>query len=447
MVRKRLKRRGVAVGCAIALAGLAAGVGGTGASAAGTAHKAAVTTVNMIDLNGEQSTLGVVLPYFNKSYPNIKINVTYVPTPAALAQLETTQLAAGSGADIMLVLPGDGLPFSVWPLAAKGYLAPLNPKPKMPKGQQQPNLAQLALIQQRDGFKGKLYAYTPGVLTYGLWVNQTLFKKLGLSIPTTFPQLLNVCRKAKAAGVIPMALGGTNTQAVANLVTALAMATVDDKDPNFVQQRMKNKVTFSSYAGWTQALNNFQAMNAAGCFEFGAVGTAFPQATEDFSTGQALMDSEISDEYGQIETYHPSFQFEQVPWPAGSTPAMTGSETGLTPSFGVRANSTVKAAAETFLYWLAENPNDIGYAKTDGDIAQYDWTKGIVPSFISPALAALVKSGKLHGQEQFSWWNSAVSGALTTDVDGLLVGTENPSQVLADMDKAWVMGPDAPGAP
>ena len=48
----------------------------------------------------------------------------------------------------------------------------------------------------------------PTVALDGLFTNDTLFKKLGLKIPQTFSQLLDVCRKAKAAGTVRVILAG-----------------------------------------------------------------------------------------------------------------------------------------------------------------------------------------------------------------------------------------------
>ena len=53
-----------------------------------------------------------------------------------------------------------------------------------------------------------LFAFEPEVSPFGVFTNDTLFAKLGLKVPQTFPQLLDVCQKAKAAGTVALILAG-----------------------------------------------------------------------------------------------------------------------------------------------------------------------------------------------------------------------------------------------
>jgi multiple sugar transport system substrate-binding protein/raffinose/stachyose/melibiose transport system substrate-binding protein len=54
-------------------------------------------------------------------------------------------------------------------------------------------------------FDGKVYGIPYSIEYWGVWYNKTTFKKLNLSVPTTWAQFLKVCDALKAAGVTPMA--------------------------------------------------------------------------------------------------------------------------------------------------------------------------------------------------------------------------------------------------
>ena len=67
--------------------------------------------------------------------------------------------------------------------------------------------------------------------TGGIFTNDTLFAKLGRKIPPqTFSQLLAVCQKAKANGVVPMELGASGSGVVQQLVSDVALTTVYGRD-------------------------------------------------------------------------------------------------------------------------------------------------------------------------------------------------------------------------
>ena len=74
-------------------------------------------TLSMLALPQAQAGLQVLVPNFERVYPNITVNVTYVPNAAVLYQLETTELAAGNGPDLLSTIPGCGTPVSICVLA------------------------------------------------------------------------------------------------------------------------------------------------------------------------------------------------------------------------------------------------------------------------------------------------------------------------------------------
>ena len=107
-------------------------------------------------------------------------------------------------------------------LAKAGHLAPMVKKPWVKRS--------LPLVTSLDKVGQGLYAFEPTVSPFGVFTNDDRFKQLGLKVPQTFPQLLDVCRKAKAAGTPAVLLAGASQVRVGFLIGDLAVTTVYGKD-------------------------------------------------------------------------------------------------------------------------------------------------------------------------------------------------------------------------
>lgn len=58
------------------------------------------------------------------------------------------------------------------------------------------------------GYDGKYYGSPYDMGAVGMWYNKAIFKEVGIDVPKTWPELLDGVKKIKAAGYIPIALGG-----------------------------------------------------------------------------------------------------------------------------------------------------------------------------------------------------------------------------------------------
>jgi ABC-type glycerol-3-phosphate transport system substrate-binding protein len=201
---------GLLGGAALALGALA-----TPSALAGGGGTVTITTLALVL---QQATWDVMIPNFERAYPAIKIKVSYAASSAELYQLETTELAAGNAPDVLPTIPGAGTPISVVTLARAGQLAPMVDKPWTKRS--------VPLVTSLDKYGRALYSFTPTLGVFGMFTNDDLFGRLGLEIPQTFPQLLDLCRKAQAVGAVAYMLPGATQGSMANLVLALAVPTV-----------------------------------------------------------------------------------------------------------------------------------------------------------------------------------------------------------------------------
>ena len=391
-------------------------------------------TISLAANSMNQPAFQAVIANFERVNPSITVNATFLPN-AQLFQLEATELATGNAPDVLYVYPGCDNLVSICLLAKDGFLAPMVNKPWTRRS--------LPLVVSASKLRQVLYLFLPVVSPMGMFTNDTLFHKLGLTVPQTFAQLLSVCEKAKAAGTVAMLFPGGSTTALNLLLNDLAVATVYGKDKHWATKLKSGSVTFEGTAGWHQALQELVAMNNAGCFEPGATGYLTSTATTaQFAQGQGLMMPTPSNGKGLIDAGNPGFSFSFSPFPGGTAPGQTRSFLNLGGGLGVNAHSSPasQAAAQAFVDFAARPAQDALYAQVGGGVTQYEFLKQELPAFMSP-MASIVQDHDYVVAPASTWWNPNVDVALGQEGVGLLTGQATVDDVLNAMDAAWKQGP------
>jgi raffinose/stachyose/melibiose transport system substrate-binding protein len=374
----------------------------------------------------------VVIANFERVYPNIRIDPTYAPS-ATYAQLLATEFASGNAPDLLFVGPGCGSVGSVCVLGPAGDLAPMINVPWAKRS--------LPLVTSMSKVGPVLFGFEPVIQAVGMFTNDALFAKLGLKVPQTFPQLLDVCQQAKTAGTVAMLLPGANSPTVHALVMSLAVATVYGKDPHFNAELKAGTVSFDGSPGWHQALQEFLEMNTAGCFQAGATGSTSVEA--EFAQGQGLMLAGAnSGQRGVIDTYGPQFSYSMHPYPGGTSPEQTMAYINPAGLLSINAHSSPQnqAAAQAFVNFLARPEQDALYARVTGGVTPYEFLKGQLPAFLSAFAPLLAKHEYVIRPDDY-WWNANVRLALDQDALGLITGQVSIDDGLKAMDSAWKQGP------
>jgi raffinose/stachyose/melibiose transport system substrate-binding protein len=400
----------------------ALGVGASEARPAGGDQVA----ISVLAGNTAQPVFNVLIPNFERVYPNITVSVTYDPAGNVVQQVETTELAAGNAPDVVDSNLGCDSVVGICPLAKAGYLAPLV-NARWTKWE-------LPQVISLSKYGKTLYAFDPIITFNGLFTNDDLFKRLGLAVPQTFPQLLVVCAKAKAAGTIPLLISATS---IGHLLTDLALTSVYGGDPHWNDQLQAGKATFEGTAGWHTALQEFLDMNTAGCLEPGAAATTSDAADAEFAQGQALMYFAQTNHKGLIDALNPQFAYSQHPLPNADDPTRTAtfSVPGMW-SINAHASPQNQAAARTFIDFIARPKQDALYARLDGAVTQYQLLKGELPSYLSSFASTPIRINPA-----ILWQNAATGLALDTDSVGLVTGQTTIDDVLNAMDAASKQGP------
>jgi raffinose/stachyose/melibiose transport system substrate-binding protein len=249
--RRLALRAAIAVGVAVAFA---LGVGASEARPAGSDQVTITMMVNAPEEPGYQ----VLIPNFERAYPSIRVEATYPPSTALWYQLETTELAAGNGPDLVATRPARHAgPICV--LAKAGDLSPLVGELWLKWS--------VPLVTSLGKYGPGLYAFEPALTPYGMFTDDALFAKLGLKVPQTFSQLLSVCRAAKRDGTVAVLLaGGGGGTGLMVMIDDLAAATVYGPDPHWPTELRVGTVSFDGSPGWRGAAAICRN-NDAGCFE------------------------------------------------------------------------------------------------------------------------------------------------------------------------------------
>ncbi|MGO8694840.1 MAG: ABC transporter substrate-binding protein [Rectinemataceae bacterium] len=137
-----------------------------------------------------------LLAAFNQKYPNIEIKFDPTNPPDYNAALRL-QLQSGIGPDLMYARSYDtGLQ-----LFKDGYFADVSSLPGLKM-----EYSELARAPWADA-GGHSFAVPFCAVSHGVYYNKDIFDKLGLSVPKTWEEFLEVCQKIQAAGITPLANG------------------------------------------------------------------------------------------------------------------------------------------------------------------------------------------------------------------------------------------------
>jgi raffinose/stachyose/melibiose transport system substrate-binding protein len=432
MVRSRSSWRTGFAGAALSVVMVALGVG---AAEARSETKGDTVTIGLLAIVNSKPGYDVLIPNFERVYPNIRVNVTYVANNTDLYQLERTELAAGNAPELLGVSPGCGTPISVCTLAPAGYLVPLVKQPWVKWS--------VPLVTSADKYGSGLFAFSPQISPYGIFTNDDLFRKLGLKVPKTVTQLLDLCRRANAAGTAPIIVAGASGAFVAGLITVMAVATVYGQDKQWAAALKAGKVTFDGSPGWHQALQQFIDMNSAGCFQPGFTGVpSGTVAAGQFAQGQGLVYPNTSNNKAVLDAASPQFSYSFHPFPGGTSANQATTFLSINAAVGINAHSGAQnqAAAQTFVDFIARPKQNALFARVQGSLTQYEFLKGQIPDFM-PDFATVFEERDYVMNPPQSWWNPNVLLTLQQNGIGLITGQRSIDDVLKAMDAAWQQGP------
>ena len=404
-----------------------------GAAAASAKRGAQTVTISALWTTEQSLGFDILVKNFENVYPNIKVNVSYVPQ-ANIAATLATQIQAGNEPDLFEVNQGNQNGYSVFPLAAQGKLLAVGgPWVK------HVDAKSIQYFSRKHRLYGNPFFFTP----FAVMANVDLFKKIGATYPKSFSQLLSLCAKARANGLSAIANGLANNNGQTQLTYMAMEAFVYNKDPDFTLHLAQKKTTWSTSPLARNALNALVQMKDANCFEAGQAGTTSTSSEQQFETGNALMVTTTIAGYGRITTAMPSLHNPvAAPFPAASANDTVVVHLPL----GLSGSATTKypAAVRDFINFMGRPKQAALYANMSGAIPGYEALKGTLttlnttyaPTFYS-LFGPLMKAGKSVPLPGMLWPRADLPITFGTEMVGLFTGQKTVDQVLSDMDAAW----------
>jgi raffinose/stachyose/melibiose transport system substrate-binding protein len=327
---------------------------------------ASTTTIAVWDIQTgtQQKALLAEAAAFNQTHPDTTVKYTFITSayPTALS----VAMGAHHGPDIFMGWGGGIL---------KGYIdagdvvdltSALNADPAW-KSRYIPSILNGA------AFNGHYYGVPynesqPEVIIY----NKAIFAKYGLSVPTTWPQLLNVISTLKSHNVIPFALGGAAMWPEMMIVQYLGERIGGPSAFNDISQR-KPGASFNTPV-WIQAATMAQDLAKMGAFEPGFSG--FNWGTGEDSNqllfaGRAAMMFMGVWEFGMANDSAPQFAKTMGMFPVPTVPGGKGKVTDLVgnPANFYSVTTTAKDPAAAIAYLKTTlNPSFSAALLSNGEV-------------------------------------------------------------------------------
>lgn len=354
---------------------------------------------------------------FMKANPGINVKFEAFAVEQ-YATVLSTALAAGKGGDVIHTRAYGGLE----QFAKAGYLLPLDPA-NVPELANLPDDAKASLTLRSDG---KIYSFAFASQTLGLFVNNEIFKRAGLTPPTTWAEMITVSKALKDKGILPLA-NGMATAWMAEVFTSVFTNPL--LGPGFAQELVSGKATFSDpryVAALTKLLELRDFMPP------GFSGVDYPTAQQLFLSGRAAMFAGGSFEIANFRKQNPKLDMSFIAPPAPTAGAPRLVSKFFDGGYAVNAKSANQADALKLVRWMGTTEFGNKFAALLGNISPI---KGVV--IADPMLAEVAKLNDNNAPYitavYFRYDSPTGSELLQSGIQKMMAGSMTPAEVGASM--------------
>jgi len=334
------------------------------------------------------------------------------------ATVLSTALAAGKGGDVIHTRAYGGLE----QFAKAGYLLALDPA-QVPELANLPDDAKASLTLRADG---KVYSYAFASQTLGLYVNNEVFKRAGLTPPTTWAEMLTVSKALKDKGIVPLA-NGTATAWMCEVFTSVFTNPL--LGPGFAADILSGKATFSDQR-YVDALSKL--LELRDFMPQGFTGIDYPTAQQLFLSGRAAMFAGGSFEIANFRKQNPrlDMSFLAPPAPTAGAPRLVSKF--FDGGYAVNAKSANQADALKLVRWMGTKQFGDKFAALLGNISPI---KGV--ELKDPMLAEVAKLNETSAPYlmavHFRYETPTGSELLQSGIQKMMAGSMTPAEVGASL--------------
>ncbi|SEG78738.1 raffinose/stachyose/melibiose transport system substrate-binding protein [Thermomonospora echinospora] len=377
---------------------------------------------------GPNDPIDTVVREFRAANPGITVTVKKVPFDQHLQGIRR-RLSTGRPPDVVTTLPGYGESSSSASLADKGLLLDLSASPWSKEI--------LEADRRITGDGTRTFVYPVSSQAVGTFYDPKVLAREGLSVPTTFSEVLTLCRTVARKGKVAFAMTGQEGAGLTIFVgLALAASDVFADDPRFGERRLAGQATFAGTAGWARSMEHFQQMKDAGCFDKGAAGSSREAAAQAFAKGEALMAVGTTVTLQLFQAGDANLKLKMFPFPGSDDPAKVRIPIGPAVGLVVPKKAGNPGLAKKFLDFYAAGRER--YARLDASVPAIPvrTNKPDVPDY-AEALRPYLQAGKTAPIMDQHWPNPEVHTQYASGLTEILLGKKDPGQTLKAMDAAW----------
>jgi raffinose/stachyose/melibiose transport system substrate-binding protein len=335
--------------------------------------------------------------------------------------------------------------------AIGNWLVQLDPETNLQDLSAQPFVGRTipGVLDKAGSYNGKNFA---AVLNYpyldGVFYNKPIFERLGLTIPTNYAELLEVCEAIKAGdpSIAPIYTGGGDTWPLQ--VPAFMMWNDALKaDPDLIGKVNRNEASFADPV-FVDGIAKLKELQDKGCLNSDILSATFANEQEALITGKAAMvfqgswmvDS-MKDSYGipaldeNVGFFGLSTDSDVTSWQTVGTGSVYAPLTG---------DAAREAATLAFIDWATGE----GYQTFLDDSKQFPIITGYEPPEGVPQVAIEANEAFLaNSVPQFQQTLEAAYGPFETYLNEMVAGAKTPQEVGDALDEQFTLSAQDLGLP
>lgn len=375
----------------------------------------------------EPERLELLIPAFEKANPGVTVDVVS-SGGQGYEEFMRTRISAGTAPDVIRVFPGSGgNTMTVGQLAKIGVLTDLSDA----KWVSQLNDAQRSLFAGPDG---EIVAVPLGATGLGPVYNDRALEEIGAAVPTTYDEVLGLCKTAKEAGKVAYSLGQGDLFVTQLTPYVMVASSLYGPDPEFTADQYEGEATFAD-SPWVDAFEQLLEMSDAGCFQEGVNGTSYDEANKMMGSGAAVGEVTFADISSQLAAAQDGDTFTMTAFPTSDEEPYLA----VADSYGFAVNKEAKEAelAEKFIAFTASAEGQNAFADATGGVPSLPNDEFKASSPQQQQVADYIAAERTAIWPDQLWPSPEVQQTLFVVVQNLFNGVDTPESAAQKMDEAF----------
>lgn len=283
-------------------------------------------------------------------------------------------------------------------------------------------------------YNGKVIALnTWSVDGWGLLYDPALFKKLGLQVPTTYAEFVQVCEAIKAAGITPIYEPG-KAEWHQEIWLGSFSAGVAKQEPDLYERLNADEIKFADLKGLETSLGQLKEIVDKGYFGPDFMAQTWEDSIDAMGSGKYAMMLVYSTFQNEVKAKFPDLPaetWEMFPVPLNDNDAWATSAGGIVRS--INKNSKVVEAAKAYFNFLAQPENLKAFYAERPELGATSFkdVEGATTTAYASVLANSAGGTGLDFGGGVMYWDQATIGKIMQD---LYLGGKTPAQVLEAID-------------